>query len=876
MKIFRDLNIKHKLFFLLTFPGAFLLYLALFDIYNKYNTSLEMNQIQKLIEYSDSTNNLIHNLQLERGRTSAYIGANGRYKEELEEQKKNTNTVLKKYIDFKEKNKSSLPTGIFFAESHINDLAGMREKFLSRKGVNIDDVLKFYSDFNSLLLKSIFETKKFTKDSEIVNDIDTFFYFMNMKEHAGIERALGSYLLSRKVFLNGERDKYLRLVNIQDYSENLFRANSNEIFILSLDKSKKQESYLKVDNIRKQILSGDFRTNSLEWFKLITLKINELKQIESSIAKSLSEKSSKLNDDALDGLYYQGGILLGFLIFITFVTLVIAQSISSPLSQLVDSFRNISNGKMNKLDFPDRNDELGVVAKSLNNMINILQGLVREINKINEEFSKGNSKYLGRANLFEGVYSDIIEGINSTLKSITDPLFMASDYIENISSGSIPSPIKNDYHGDFNIIKNSINTLIQTLNLFVKEMNNMGEKQLEGDIDHFMNEEVFKGSYLTMASGVNRLLKTNLDEERNIIGVVEEYAKGNFDSTMPTLPGKKYHINKTLDLLKENMVNLNKELHKLFENAKEGDLEGRGDVSKFNFAFYRNMIDGINEMLDSVVFPIKETMRVMSGISSGLLNRQVEGNYKGDFKQLKESVNSTASKIKEIVTSLQKASEDIAESVDQIKEISENLNKGAEMQASHTEESSSSIEEISSTISLNFENSEKTNSISAKVSKKAEIGAKTVIDNLESMKEIVKKTSLIEEIAGQTHILAVNASIEAARAKEHGAGFSVVANEVRQLAENSKRVAGEISNLTSQSLKIAEQAGSLFSEMLPEIQSTAELVEGIHFASEEQKSGIEQVNVSVTELAELSQRNLLSSEKLFEAAKVLKEHSNSL
>jgi methyl-accepting chemotaxis protein len=263
-------------------------------------------------------------------------------------------------------------------------------------------------------------------------------------------------------------------------------------------------------------------------------------------------------------------------------------------------------------------------------------------------------------------------------------------------------------------------------------------------------------------------------------------------------------------------------------------------------------------------------------LSEGNLAARLDVEQKDEIGTLADALRTMNTQLRSIVSDVQSISDGVATGSQQMSSSAQQMSEGATEQAASAEEVSSSMEEMSSNIRQNADNALQTEKIAEKSSEDAADGGKAVNETVAAMREIAEKISIIEEIARNTNLLALNAAIEAARAGEHGKGFAVVAAEVRRLAERSQTAAGEISELSTRSVEVADRAGSMLNDLVPSIQRTAELVQEISAASNEQNSGAEQINKALVGLDQIIQRNASASEEMASMSEELASQSDQL
>jgi len=421
----------------------------------------------------------------------------------------------------------------------------------------------------------------------------------------------------------------------------------------------------------------------------------------------------------------------------------------------------------------------------------------------------------------------------------------------------------------------------------------------------------------------NKINDYQIKEAEKLTECMSMMAEGNLDFNLETEKGDEdtagvreifEKISGALNHCVSAVKELAEDANMLSRAAVEGKLDTRADASKHE-GDYRKIVQGVNDTLDAVIGPLNVAAEYVDRISKGDMPEKITDEYRGDFNEIKNNLNflidalenitglaesiadgnlmvnviercaedklmlalkQMVANLKEVVMQVKVSADNVASGSQEMSDSSSQISQGATEQAASAEEASSSMEEMVANIKQNADNATQTEHMAIKAAEDAKDGGQAVEKTVVAMKEIAGKISIIEEIARQTNMLALNAAIEAARAGEHGKGFAVVAAEVRKLAERSQGAAREISELSSSSVEVAEQAGLLLTKMVPDIQKTAELVQEISAASNEQNVGAEQINKAIQQLDQIIQQNAGASEEMASTAEELSSQAEQL
>ena len=593
-------------------------------------------------------------------------------------------------------------------------------------------------------------------------------------------------------------------------------------------------------------------------------------------------------------------------------------AVIGPLNVAAEYVDRISKGDIPTKITDSYNGDFNEIKENLNQAIEAVNALVADADLLSKAAVEGKLATRADATKHGGDFRKIVQGVNDTLDAVIGPLNVAAEYVDRISKGDIPAKITDNYNGDFNEIKSNLNQAIDAVNILVADANMLSQAAVLGKLATRADASKHQGDFRKIVQGVNDTLDAVIGPLNVAATYVDRISKGD----IPAVITESY--NGDFNELKNNLnqaigaVNaLVADARMLAQAAVDGRLATRAEASRHQGDF-RKIVQGVNDTMDAVIRPVQEGSSTLAVMATGDLTVRMLGDYQGDLRLIKESINKVGGSLEEALRKVSEAVSATASASSQISSSTEQMAAGAQEQTSQAGEVATAVEEMTNTILENSKNAGIAADTAKQARVSAEAGGKVVGETVEGMRRIagvvnrsaqtVKELGrssdqigeiigVIDDIADQTNLLALNAAIEAARAGEQGRGFAVVADEVRKLAERTtkatKEIAGMIKKIQADTIgavqsmeegtsevergiQMADRAGVSLKEIVGVSQKVTDMVTRIAAASEQQSSASEEISKNVEAISKVTSETAQGTQQIAHAAEDLNRLTDNL
>ncbi len=472
-------------------------------------------------------------------------------------------------------------------------------------------------------------------------------------------------------------------------------------------------------------------------------------------------------------------------------------------------------------------------------------------------------------------------------KGIRHPLNAMVEAIRQIAQSSRFHE-RIDYHAQDEIgdTARALNQLLHSLEQAITEANRVVGAIAKADFDQRITGS-YVGDLETLKQGVNASANSVSFMMHELEKVMKGLHHGSFDVKMdPKVPQA---FRDTVELALKRIDRVINEINHVMLQMSQGDFSAR--IQAESAGALLEMKEHVNQSMNDLTQAVTLMSDVIGAQALGDLTHELaSGVFKGQLHDLKNAINYSGAKVKEVVGDMIEASQIVSQAAAEVSQGANDLSSRVQEQAAALEQTSATMTEMTAAVQTNTANAKRVADLANQVKHQSGEGIAVMQQTITAMQSIQESShkindivTLIDGIAFQTNLLALNAAVEAARAGEHGRGFAVVAGEVRALAQKSAAAAKDIKNLITESVQrietgtqLADKSGDMLQGITGSIEQVASMIEEIAIASAEQATGISQVHLAMADIDRVTQENATLVEKTTAASESLNAEAHKL